>query len=65
MGESLTTKGKAQDETGTETNSEATTPPGGAASRGPAPWGGVVPPGTVSHPFLSRNFSYLIKTTKV
>jgi hypothetical protein len=58
-------KRKAQDESGSEKSSEATTPPGGAASRGPAPWGGVVPPGNISYPFSSRNFSYLIKTTKV
>jgi hypothetical protein len=58
-------KRKAQDETGSETNSGAITPPGGAASKGPVPWCGVVPPGTVSYSFLSRCFSYLIKTTKV
>jgi hypothetical protein len=44
---------------------EATTPPGGVASKGHAPWYGVVPPGTVSYSFLSCNFSYLIKTIKV
>jgi hypothetical protein len=58
-------KRKAQDETGSETSSEATTPPGGVTSRGPAPWYGVVPPGTISYLFSSRYFSYLIKTTKV
>jgi hypothetical protein len=56
---------KAQEETGTETSSEATSPPGGAASRGPAPRGGVEPPGSVSFSFSSRDFSYFIKTTKV
>jgi hypothetical protein len=58
-------QGKAQDETGSETSSEATTPRGGVASREPVPRGGVVPSGTVSYPFSSRNFSYLIKTTKI
>jgi hypothetical protein len=58
-------KRKAQDETGSETSSKATTPRGGVASRGPTPWGGVVPSGTVSYPFSSHNFSYLIKTTKI
>jgi hypothetical protein len=48
-----------------ETSSEANTPQGGAASRGPTPSGGVEPPGSVSNSFSSRDFSYLIKTTKV
>jgi hypothetical protein len=56
---------KAQEETGMETSSEANTPQGDAASRGPAPWCGVEPPGSVSNSFSSRDFSYLIKTTKV
>jgi hypothetical protein len=56
---------KAQEETGTETSSEANTPQGGVASRGPAPPGGVEPPGSVSNSFSSRDFLYLIKTTKV
>jgi hypothetical protein len=56
---------KAQEETGMETSSEATTPQGGAASRGPAPQCGVEPLGSVSNSFSSRDFSYLIKTTKV
>jgi hypothetical protein len=51
---------KAQEETGTETSSEASTPQGGAGSRGPAPPGGVEPPGFVSNSFSSRDFSYLI-----
>jgi hypothetical protein len=54
-------KRKAQDETGSETSSEAITPHGGADRRGPVPWGGVVPSGTVSCPFPSHNFPYLIK----
>jgi hypothetical protein len=56
---------KAQEKTGTETSSEADTPQGGAASRGPTPPGGVEPPGSVSNPFLSHDFSYLIKITKI
>jgi hypothetical protein len=56
---------KAQKKTGTETSSEANTPHGGAASRGPAPPGGVEPPGSVSNSFSSLDFSYLIKATKV
>jgi hypothetical protein len=58
-------KRKAHEETGAKMSSKATSPPGGAASRGPAPWCGVVPPGSVSYSFLSRDFSYLIKITKV
>jgi hypothetical protein len=56
---------KSQEETRTETSSEADRPQGGAASRGPTPPGGVEPQGSVSHSFLSRDFSYLIKITKV
>jgi hypothetical protein len=56
---------KAQEETGMETSSKANTPQGGAASRGPAPPGGVEPPSSVSNSFSSRDFSYLLKTTKV
>jgi hypothetical protein len=56
---------KAQEETGMETSSEANTPQGGTASRGPAPPGGVEPLGCVSNSFPSRDFSYLVKTTKV
>jgi hypothetical protein len=48
-----------------ETSSEANTPQGGTARRGPAPPGGVEPPGSVSNSFSSRDFSYLIKTIKV
>jgi hypothetical protein len=61
----LKIKTKAQEKTGAETSSEADTPQGGAASRGPAPPGGVEPPGSVSNSFSSRDFLYLIKTTKV
>jgi hypothetical protein len=56
---------KEQEETGMKTSSKANTPQGGAASRGPMPPGGAGPPGSVSNLFSSRNFSYLIKTTKV
>jgi hypothetical protein len=35
------------------------------ARRGPVPPGGEEPPGSVSNPFLSPDFSYLIKTTKI
>jgi hypothetical protein len=58
-------KRKARDETGSETSSEPITPLGGAARRGPAPRGGVVPSVIVSYPFPSHNFPYLIKTTKI
>jgi hypothetical protein len=40
-------------------------PQGGAAWSGPAPPGGEEPPDSVSCPFSSRDFSYLIKTTKI
>jgi hypothetical protein len=61
----LNNKRKAQDETGSETSSEASTPRGGVARRGPTPRGGVVPSGTVSYSFSSLNFPYLIKITKI
>jgi hypothetical protein len=48
-----------------ETSSEATSPLGSVASRGPVPRGGVEPSGFVSNSFSSLDFSYLIKTTKV
>jgi hypothetical protein len=57
-------KAKEQEETGTEMSSEATSPPGGMASMGPAPQGGVEPSGSISNSFSSCDFSYLIKTTK-
>jgi hypothetical protein len=56
---------KTLEETGMETSFEVTTPPGGTASRGPAPRCGVEPLGSVSFLFSSHDFSYLIKTTKV
>jgi hypothetical protein len=61
----LNIKTKAQEKTRMETSSEVDTPQGGATSRGPAPPGGVEPPGSVSNLFLSCDFSYLIKTTKI
>jgi hypothetical protein len=56
---------KSQKETGTKTSSGVVSPQGGVARRGPAPLGGEEPPDSVSHPFSSHNFSYLIKTTKI
>jgi hypothetical protein len=56
---------KSQEETGTETSSGVVSPQGGAAWSGPAPPGGEEPPDSVSCPFSSRDFSYLIKTTKI
>jgi hypothetical protein len=56
---------KSQEETGTETSSEVVSPQGGAAWSGPAPPGGEEPPDSVSCPFSSRDFSYLIKMTKI
>jgi hypothetical protein len=38
---------------------------GGVAWSGPAPLGGEEPPDSVSCPFPSHDFSYLIKTTKI
>jgi hypothetical protein len=48
-----------------EMSFEAGSPQGGAASRGPAPPGGKEPLDSISNSFSSRNFSYLIKTTKI
>jgi hypothetical protein len=56
---------KSQEETETETSSEVLSPQGGAAWSGPAPPGGEEPPDSVSCPFSSLDFSYLIKTTKI
>jgi hypothetical protein len=61
----LNIKTKSQEETGMETSSKANTPQGGAASKGPVPPGGVEPQGSVSNWFSCRDFSYLIKITKV
>jgi hypothetical protein len=40
-------------------------PQGSVAWSGPVPPGGEEPLDSVSCPFLSRDFSYLIKTTKI
>jgi hypothetical protein len=56
---------KSQEETGTETSSGVLSTQGGAAWSGPAPPGGEEPPDSVSCPFSSRDFSYLVKTTKI
>jgi hypothetical protein len=56
---------KSQKETKTETSSGVVSPQGGVAWSGPMPPGGEEPPDSVSCPFLSRDFSYLIKITKI
>jgi hypothetical protein len=56
---------KSQEETRTEMSSGVVSPQGGVAWSGPAPPGGEEPPDSVSYPFLTRDFSYLIKTTKI
>jgi hypothetical protein len=61
----LNIKAKSQEETRTEMSSGVVSPQGGTAWGGPAPPGGEEPPDFVSCPFLSRDFSYLIKTTKI
>jgi hypothetical protein len=48
-----------------ETSSGVDSPQGGAASKGPAPPDGEEPSDSVSNLFLSRDFSYLIKITKI
>jgi hypothetical protein len=53
------------EETEMETSSGAVSPQGGAAWSGPAPPGGEEPPDSVSCPFSSHDFSYLIKTIKI
>ena len=54
-----------QGETESKRSSEAPSPYPGEAWMWPAPGVGVVPSGTVSSPFPSHNFPYLIKTTKI
>jgi hypothetical protein len=56
---------KSQEETGTEMSSGVISPQGGTAWSGPMPPGGEEPPDSVSCLFSSRDFSYLIKTTKI
>ena len=65
IAKSFAIKRKVQEETWSETGSEAPSPRGGAAKGGPAPRRGEVPSGTVSYSFSSRNFPYLIKMTKI
>jgi hypothetical protein len=48
-----------------EMSSEVVSPQGGVAWSGPTPPGGEEPPDSISCPFSSRDFSYLIKTTKI
>jgi hypothetical protein len=56
---------KSQEETGAEMSSWVVSPQGGAAWSGIVPPGGEEPPDSVSCPFSSHDFSYLIKTTKI
>jgi hypothetical protein len=56
---------KSQEETGTEMSFGVVSPQGSAARSGPTPPGGEEPPDSVSNPFSSRDFSYLIKTIKI
>jgi hypothetical protein len=56
---------KSQDETGMETSSGVVSQQGGVAWSGLAPPGCEEPPDSVSCLFSSRDFSYLIKTTKI
>jgi hypothetical protein len=46
-------------------SSRVVSPQGGAAWSGPAPPGGEEPPDSISFPFSSHDFSYLIKMTKI
>jgi hypothetical protein len=48
-----------------ETSSRVVLPQGGAVWSGPMPPGGEEPPDSVSCPFSSRDFSYLIKIAKI
>jgi hypothetical protein len=56
---------KPQEETGTETSSEVVSHVGGAARGGPAPPVCETHTDSVSSPFSSRDFSYLLKTAKI
>jgi hypothetical protein len=56
---------KSQEETRTEMSSGVLSPQGDAAWGGPVPPGGEEPPDSVSCPFSSRDFSYLVETTKI
>jgi hypothetical protein len=61
----LNIEAKSQEETGTETSFGVLSPQGGAAWGGPTPPGGEEPPNSVSCPFSSRDFSYLVKIAKI
>jgi hypothetical protein len=61
----LNIKTKSQEETGMETSSGVVSPQGGAARSGPVPPGGEEPPDSISKPFSSHDFSYLIRMTKI
>jgi hypothetical protein len=56
---------KSQEETGTETSSGVLSHLGGAARGGPAPPMCEKHTDSFSYPFSSRDFSYLVKTTKI
>jgi hypothetical protein len=58
-------EGKSQEEIGTETSSEVFSHQGGAARGGPTPSVCEEHPDSFSCPFLSRNFSYLVKIAKI
>jgi hypothetical protein len=57
--------GKSQEETGTETSFKVFSHQGGAARGGPVPPVCEEHTDSFSCPFSSRNFSYLVKTTKI
>jgi hypothetical protein len=56
---------KSQEETGTETSSDVLSHQGGAARGGPASPVCEEHTDSFSCPFLSRDFSYLVKTAKL
>jgi hypothetical protein len=56
---------KSQEETGTETSAEVFLHQDGAARCGPAPPVCEEHPDSFSCPFLSHDFSYLVKTVKI
>jgi hypothetical protein len=61
----LNIKAISQEETRMETSFGVLSPQGSVAWGGPAPPGGEGTPDSVSYPFSSRDFSYLIKTIKI
>jgi hypothetical protein len=56
---------KSQEETEMETSFEVSSHQGGAARGGPVPPVCDEHPDSFSCPFLSRDFSYLVKTAKI